>query len=274
MVAKTGKSSLVCVVLLSALGLLTATASAAPPANDAFPNAAPASIGFSEELDTTEATTDADDAQLNSLCGAPATDASVWYALEGTDESLVVDVSQSDYTAGLLVGVGTQGNLELITCGPGAVAFFAAAGTTYYVLAFDDQADGSGNGGLLNISFNVAPPPPDLSIAVDRFGDVDSRTGEATLSGTYVCTGGDFIDAFIDVRQRVGRFFVLGTGFFSEFGTCDGETHEWSATIIPGNGKFAGGKAATITVAIACGQFECAEGYVEQTVQLRSRRRE
>src|SRR5687767_8889813 len=110
---------------------------AAPPANDTFTGATLVSVGFSEVLDTTEATTDSDDAQLNTICGAPATDASVWYALEGTDIGVIVDVSQSDYSAGVAVGVGTQGNLQLVTCGPGAVVFFAAAGETYYVLAFD-----------------------------------------------------------------------------------------------------------------------------------------
>jgi hypothetical protein len=89
-------------------------------------------------LDTTEATTDSDDAQLNTNCGAPATDASVWYALEGSDTPVVVDVSQSNYSAGVLVGVGSQGDLRIVTCGPGTVAFFAFAGTTYYVLAIDD----------------------------------------------------------------------------------------------------------------------------------------
>jgi hypothetical protein len=83
---------------------------------------------------------------------------------------VVIDVSQSNYSAGVLVGVGTQGNLETVTCGPGTVGFFAAAGTTYYVLATDDQLDGGGNGGLLNISFNEAPPAPTVDIAVSRFG--------------------------------------------------------------------------------------------------------
>ena len=90
-------------------------------------------------LDTTEATTDADDAQLNESCGAPATDASVWYAIDGSDTGIVVDVSQSDYSAGIIVGVGSQGNLDTVDCGPGTVGFFAAAGTTYYVLALDVQ---------------------------------------------------------------------------------------------------------------------------------------
>ena len=258
---------------LSALGVSTSAALAAPPSNDTFPNATAAAIGFSEQLDTTEATTDADDAQLNATCGAPATDASVWYVLQGTDQGVVVDVLQSDYSAGVLVGVGSQGNLQTVACGPGAVAFFAAAGETYYVLAIDDQFDGGGNGGNLSISFNEVPPPPTLDITVNRFGRVNALTGIATISGTYTCTNGDFIEVFVDARQNVGRFSIFGSGSFFDFGTCDGTPHDWSADVFPQNGKFAGGKTLTLTFSFACGTFECAFGFVEQTVQLRGGRK-
>jgi hypothetical protein len=46
------------------LTLHAETASAAPPSNDTFAGATPVTLGFSEELDTSEATTDADDVQL------------------------------------------------------------------------------------------------------------------------------------------------------------------------------------------------------------------
>ena len=253
------------VVTFSSVG----SALAAPPANDTFGGATLVTAGFSEQLDTTEATTDADDAQLNTNCGAPATDASVWYAIDGTDTGVVVDVSQSDYSAGVAVGVGSQGNLELVTCGPGAVAFFAAAGTTYYVLAFDDQLDGVGHGGNLSISFNEIPPPPTVDITVNRFGTVNAQTGVATISGTYTCTDGDFIDIFVDARQNVGRFAILGSGGFFDFGTCDGTSHTWSADVFPQNGKFKGGKTLTLNFAQSCGLFECGFGFAERTVQLR-----
>ena len=266
---RTIKLSMIPVLVLSALEISAPDALAAPPANDTFANATSATIGFSEVLDTTEATTDADDAQLNESCGAPATAASVWYSLEGTDEFAVVDVSSSDYSAGVLIGVGTQGNLETVTCGPGTVALFAAAGTTYYVLAIDDQLDGTGNGGNLSISIETIPPPPTIDLAVDRFGRVNAQTGVATISGTYTCTDGDFIDLFIDARQDVGRFSIFGSGEFFDFGTCDGTSHAWSAEVIPFNGRFAGGKALTATFAFSCGPFECANGYIEQRVILR-----
>lgn len=255
---------------LSALGVSAPAALAAPPNNDTFTGATAVTGGFSEVLDTTEATTDSDDAQLNASCGAPATDASVWYAFAAvSDAVVVVDVSQSNYSAGVLVGVGSQGNLQTVECGPGAVAFFAAAGTTYYVLAIDDQFDGGGNGGSLSISFNEVVSPT-VDITLNRFGRVNARTGVATISGTYTCTNGDFLDVFVDARQNVGRLFsILGSGSFFDFGTCDGAPHTWTADVLPQNGKFAGGKTMTVAFAFSCGPFECADGFAEQTVQLR-----
>jgi hypothetical protein len=250
------------------LPLAAETAFAAPPSNDTFAGATLATLGFSQSLDTSEATTDADDAQLNASCGAPATDASVWYSFAGTDTGVIVDVSQSNYSAGVLVGVGTQGNLDTVVCGPGTVAFFAASGTTYYVLAIDDQLDGSGNGGTLQISFNAAPPPPTIDFTVNPRGRFNAHSGTATIRGTYTCTNGDFIDMFVDARQNVGRFAILGSGEFFDFGTCDGTTRSWAAEVFPTNGKFKGGKTMTVTVAFSCGPFECTEGFAETKVHL------
>ena len=256
-------------LVLGSMAASAPPALAAPaPSNDTFSGATAATIGFSATLDTTGATTDSDDAQLNASCGAPATDASVWYALPGSDSGVIVDVSQSSYSAGVLVGVGTEGNLSTVACGPGTIAFFAAAGTTYYILAIDDQSDGGGNGGLLNISFNAAPPPPAVSITVNRTGTFNSKTGVATISGTYTCTNADLLELQVQASQSVGRFIIQGYGDFVDFGTCDGTPRSWSAGVIGQNGKFAGGKTMTVTVAFACGAFECATSFVEQTVSL------
>jgi hypothetical protein len=73
-------------------------------------------------------------------------------------------------------------------------------------------------------------------------------------------------------RQAVGRFVVVGFFDFFDVGTCDGTSRSWSATVFPDNGKFAGGKAMTVTFAFSYGLFECAEDFVEQTVRLRGGR--
>jgi len=261
-------ASISALIAASVLGIQPAFAAA--PGNDTIGGATAVTLGFSEVLDTTEATTDADDAQLNSTCGAPATDASVWYTINlAADSGVVVDVSASDYSAGVLVGVGSPGALDTVACGPGTVGFFAAAGTTYFVLAIDDQLDGAGNGGLLNISFSPAPPPPTVDVTVAARGTFNAQTGVATLHGTYTCTNADFIDIFGDVSQPVGRVSTV-RGFFEIFdeGTCDGSSHAWTADVSPESGKFAGGKAITLAFSFACGPFECTDGFTEQTVRL------
>jgi hypothetical protein len=243
---------------------------AAPPGNDTYAGRTVVpSVPFTETLDTTEATTDADDAEINVGCGAPATDASVWYELTATsDGSLAVDVSESTYSAGVIVATGSPGNWTLEACGPGAVAFNTVAGQTYTILAFDDQLDGGGNGGTLRIAIDVAPAVPEIDITVDRVGSFDARTGSATISGTVMCSS-DVLFAFLDteLRQTVGRFTVTGSAVSGL--TCDGTTRPWSVEVVPDNGSFAGGKAASVTFATACGAFQCGIDFEERIVQLR-----
>ena len=245
-------------------------AGAAPPSNDTFIGAVPATIGFSDERDTSEATTDADDAQLDATCHAPATDASVWYSITPTaDTEVVVDTSLSTYTTAVLIGVGTPGNLVTLACGPSTVGFSATAGTTYYVLAVDDQLDGGGNGGTLRISIDEPPPPTSVDIAVDPVARFDTRTGAATFTGTYACSNGNTIQAVGQVEQAVGTSMVNATFRFSDAGTCDGAVRTWSAVAVSSNGRFVGGRATTLTLALTCGDTECASDLESRTVMLR-----
>jgi hypothetical protein len=247
--------------------LLAAPVFAAAPSNDLFGGATLVTVGFSQSLDTTEATTDSDDAEANADCGAPATDASVWYTLAGADNGVVVDVSNSDYSAGVIVVSGDPGSFVLETCGPGAVAFFAASGVTYSILAFDDQGDGAGNGGTLEINVAEIPPPPTVDVTVDPVGHFN-KDGTATISGTVTCSGSaDFSFIEVSVRQTVGRIFI--NGFGSTDFVCDGETHAWSAVVYPDNGVFKGGRTATVTVATSCGVFDCGQDFEETIVKLR-----
>jgi len=248
------------------------SAMAAPPSNDTFSGATVAGLGFTQDLDTTQATTDADDANANAFCGAPATDASVWYSYTAaTDGGVVVDVSSSNYSAGVIVVSGSPGAFSLEACGPGATSFFATAGTTYHVIAFDDQFDGGGNGGALHIQFAEAPPPPTVEVTVNPTGYVNAKTGVATISGTITCTNADFVDMFAQLTQRIGvRATVLGFGgIFSDGSACTGSPQPWTSDVFPDGGKFAGGKSASFTIAFACGPFMCADSFVEQTVKLR-----
>jgi hypothetical protein len=265
--------SIAAVAAVTAAGLLYSgsTAWAAVPTNDTIAGATPISaLPFTATLDTTQATTDAGDASLNANCGAPATEASVWYTYTASaDGAVVIDVSQSSYSAGVIVAIGTPGSLSIDACGPGAVAEAVTAGETLYIMAFDDTP-GSGNGGTLHISVDNAPPPPDLSVTVDPVGSFNSHTGVATIKGSVTCTGGDFVFLESDLRQNVGRVTITGSGF-AEL-PCDG-TYRWSIDVFGDNGRFGGGKVATVDFSFACGAVFCSEGFTTQTVSLKSARK-
>ena len=199
--------------------------------------------------------------------GRPATDASVWYTLAGADNGVVVDVSSSDYSAGVIVVSGSPGSFVLETCGPGAVAFFASSGTTYSILAFDDQEDGSGNGGTLQINVEEIPPPPTVDVTVDPVGHF-TKGGSAIISGTVTCTGeADFSFIEVSLRQTVGRIFINGFGA-TDF-VCDGGTNRWSVEVFGDNGTFKGGRTASVTIATSCGVFDCGQDFEEINVKLR-----
>lgn len=250
------------------------TALAAAPTNDTYAGrTVVGAVPFNETLDTSEATTDADDVALNLDCGAPATDASVWYEITAdADGALVADVSNSNYTAGAIIATGTPGNFTVVACAPDAVGWSTTAGETYTVLVFDDQFDGGGNGGTLNLTIDVAPPVPTIDVTVNPTARFNTKTGAATVTGTVTCEGGtDFAFLEVELAQNVGRFTVRG--FNGTDIACDGETRPWSLDIFGDNGKFAGGKAASITFAMACGAIDCGIDFEERIIQLKGGKR-
>jgi Family of unknown function (DUF6299) len=221
--------------------------------------------------DTTGATTDAVDSALNANCGAPFTNASVWFRYTSpADGGLIADMSGSSYTGGFIITEGDPALGKLVACGPTTVGIPTSAGQAYYIVAFSDTAV---NGGNLVVTFGAAPPPPQIAVTTDKSG-VAYKDGSAQLSGSYSCTNtaGGFAEIDGSMTQRVGRVKINGSFFVSPL-VCDGVVHRWVAVVTSDNGLFRGGKSATVAFAFACGIFECANGYTEQTVQLNSGRR-
>ncbi len=246
---------LITIVALASLGLAVPVLAAAPSGDLYSARTTIGTLPFSESIDTTEATTDASDAEAAAECGAPTTDASVWYEYTATsDAGFLVDTYTSTYSTGIVVATGGPGSFALLTCGAGEVSVPGTTGETYAILVFDYQGDGGGNGGTLNISVGEAPPPPVLDVTIAKAGHFNAKTGMATIYGTLSCTGGDvegknFIDVLVD--QTVGRLRFSGEGFTTF--SCDGTTHTWSADVWSWTGKFAGGKATVRMYAVATG---------------------
>ena len=247
--------------------VLATSASAAPAPNDTPATATVVpGIPSSFSQDTTGATTDALDAALNANCGAPFTNASVWFAYTDPDGGgVLADMSASSYSGGFMVTEGdpTQGNL--VACGATTVGFTTSPGQTYYVVAFSDTAT---IGGQLEVTFDEAPPAPEATVTVDRQA-VAYKDGSAKLTGTYTCTNADDFGSDVSgtLTQQVGRVKITGDFFVNPI-QCDGAVHTWEAIAYSQNGLFRGGKGATVAFAWACGAFECSIGYTEQAVKL------
>ncbi|HEX6054767.1 MAG TPA: DUF6299 family protein [Intrasporangium sp.] len=264
---------------LTSLTVVGSPALAAPPGNDTFSGAETiTAVPFSTSLDTTEATTDADDAELSAagadVCGVPpAMDASVWFSFTPTDDNtLLADARASDFGAGVFVATGAPGSFTVLGCGPGGAVWDAVANETYYIVVIDDQTDGAGNGGQMELTLDVAPPPPALDVTVNNTARFDSKTGSAILSGTIMC-GSDAEFAFLEaqVTQRVGRLLIRGSGGTEV--TCDDTVRPWELEVIGDNGLFKGGKAISATFSAACGAVFCSEYSAENQIQLKGRKR-
>ena len=265
---------------LVTLSLTTWSALAATPSNDTISGAKQVTYGFSETVDTTEATTDADDAAVNARCGFSSTDASVWYMFTATsDMAAVVDATATYadgasgwYYPGVIIATGSPGSLAVVRCAGAYARFTPSAGTTYYIVVIDPQWDGGGNGGTLKFSL-VEPPSASVTVTDGTF---DPATGNAALAGTYVCERATRISIGTFLTQALGpRVTVTGTDvFYTNSARCDGTPQPFSVNVEAGGyyggERFAGGPATVGVRVVACGTFECADRYQPETeIRLR-----
>lgn len=240
------------------------------PANDLFSGATRVGVDYSTTTDTRAATTGDTDEAANRHCGAPATDASVWYQLTpATDQTVILQSRGSSYSVGFIVVTGSPAAFRLQACGPRNTMFVARAGTLYSILAFDDQEDGVGNGGSLHFATKLGPPPPSLSVTVDPHALIQKTARALTVTGTFTCADARAMFTRFDARQRAGRFFVQGSKSLKHNGSvCNGTPQVW-AVVITGNGRFAGGKATVTARGEVCSNVTCTVTKVQQVIQIR-----
>jgi len=255
-----------------ALALVAVTTTALPalaaaPANDTWTGAVRLLLGGTVELDTTSATTDAVDRLVNERCGAPYTKASVWYRYKPTvTRRLSVDVSASDYSAGVLVTKGRPTDGRVVTCGPRQVAFRAVADVRYYILAFSDTRT---NGGHLVLTLDRLRPPT-LDLTVPSRGTVDRR-GVATVTFAVRCTHSSFFDMFARLTQSFGHTKVTAFSYAEEGPACDGAWHDVQLRFDSDTGLYGPGKVLLDVAAANCNDLGCAQQDLE-AVELSLRR--
>jgi hypothetical protein len=247
---------------------------AAPPANDDFDSATTVpGLPFTDQIDTSEATTAIDDPDC--VGNGPT----VWYAYTpGQDMPIEANTFGSNYDTTLSVYTGTRGSLTQIACNDDTdflqsqVIFDATANETYFFMigAFD-----SGPGGSLTFNIDFAPPPPpplEIDLSVNPIGYAKASSGLMTFGGVVTCTRPAYVDVYGTVKQRAGRLLIQG--YFYTFIECVGET-PWSATLSGENGIFKPGKA-TVDASAFADSFEgdsYAEDFVSRTVRFRGQRK-
>jgi hypothetical protein len=264
--------SILTVAVTTILGLAAAGPALASAGNDTVATATAVAIPSSTNEDTTVAdTTDATETALNTNCGAPVVEHGVWFSITpAADTFVAIDVSGSDYSAGVMLFAGTPSDATFVDCGPGTIIDDLIGGQTYNVLAFGD-GDSTATGGNLVFAVREAIAPPDISLQINKAGTVD-KFGTVHLSGTATCVSsdgsGNVFEIFGDVTQRVGRILIRGSFDIGASIACDGTAQPWDAFFSGDNGIFAGGKAVTVAVGFGCTDL-CSEGFVDATVQLK-----
>jgi hypothetical protein len=123
-------------------------------------------------------------------------------------------------------------------------------------------------GGNLVADFSVPPPAPEATLTVEPKATA-YRDGSLLLRGTYSCTNADGYSSDVEgtVTQTVGRTKIEGFFFVYPL-ECDGAVHSWEAIATSSNGLFAGGKATSVSLVFACGEFECTVVEVDQKLQV------
>jgi hypothetical protein len=246
--------------------LTAAAAQADPPGNDKPDGAVALSLGQTYKEDTSQATTDKIDQKANRACGAPFTNASVWFTYTASEDgAFLLDMSQSDYSGGFMVFIGKPTAGDMIACGPTELGIEASSGTKFLIVAFSDTKK---NGGNLVLSLEEGPPPPTMKVTIDPTGKVMPK-GKAYVSGTITCTNAVFVELDGQLRQLWERVKI--NGYFSKIingDLCDGQSHPWSRVVTSHNGIYAAGDATMRISAFGCGPIECADSFVRGHVML------
>jgi hypothetical protein len=180
------------------------------PANDDFDNATViTALPFTDELDTTDATTAPDDPTSECL-GGDQPRASVWYAFTPAQD---LEIEATISCGFIAVYTGTRGQLSEITCedrcsdvDPTSVFFHASAGQTVF---FVTEAFAVAFGG---ISVTGSPSPP-LEVPIDikpgSVSNIINPTSDQTIPVAILST--DTFDA-LTVDTATVRFGGSGTG--------------------------------------------------------------
>jgi hypothetical protein len=175
------------------------------------------------------------------------------------------------FGAGMSVYTGSRGNLSEVLCGiTGIQRFDVVGGTTYYFMVW---GFGGPDSGVVTLDLSEVLPLPDITLAIDPRGSVNSRTGVATVRGTVTCSR-PFVLNYITVELSqlfARRVTISGGGSIGDV-PCSTSGSAWSVVVQGVNGRFAPGGATATARTAACNQESCTdEVNVTKSIRLQGR---
>ena len=179
-----------------------------------------------------------------------------------------VDTLTSDYDTTIYVFDSTG---ALLACNDQApmsnqslVVFLADAGT--YTVLVGSWAGTPGGSLVLTATPTVVPLTAEVTI--DSIGNVDTRTGDATVTGTITCSEEASGVVAVSLFQEGGRFAANSFGEV-EIASCGPAPTAWSAAVPRGSAKFQAGTAFVAVEAFVGTASKEAQTFADAEVQLR-----
>jgi hypothetical protein len=231
----------------------------AAPANDDFGNAVViTSLPFNHSVNTSEATTAADD-PIVGVCNL--SDHTVWYRFTPTGNLRInANTVASRPDQGISVFTGTRGNLTRVDCSDyGSVTFEAIAGKTYFFMIGTPAGQPGGNL-VLNVDLGI-----EVGVTIDPVGTVDPSTGVATISGTVTCSRSAFFELGGAAKQGEAS---ASQGSLFTAGNCDDVT-PWEGEVAAEDGRFQPGQAEVSVHAMFTADATTEERHTDASATVR-----
>jgi hypothetical protein len=94
-----------------------------------------------------------------------------------------------------------------------------------------------------------------LEFSVNQAVPLNSSIGVAQITGTVHCSDYGSGEMWGELRQSVGRKYIIKGYFYTGF-ECYSESTQWSVDVVGDNGNFAPGKATVLATACVWGTIQ------------------
>lgn len=270
-------TTLLCMAMLILTIVATpAEAAAGDSASDPIPLAS--SLPQTTWVDTTSATSEADDPPQTCDRWTPGElrlAATTFYSYTAIKNTVLTSDARSPGGTAPHASVYTydeSGALVQWGCSNGSVdRLILPAGRKYLIMMGTCCEPYAANGGLAELVLTEQPPPLDIEVQVTQTL-VDKKTGAAYINGVITCTTSATRGIQLsggELRQRVRGTNALVISRFNEAVYCDPTTPtHWSIPLGPSSGAFSVGDAHLTFSWQGWDDFTTDSGYVDTDIRL------